>query len=173
MIQPPYGEYGQKVLISETEFLRVKQRSRLLPSGSHIKEVLLNSDINPPEIIFKTESGTTRGLIWTQKLMLKDLVLALENDTSPLKLRDLIRDSHLGIHCDCPAFLYWGYKYKAWTRGYGMEVETRFPKIRNPLLQGYLCKHLYNVLEVYPFILNTLQMKLKYLLKDTPLLPQG
>lgn len=157
---PRYGEYGYHDLLTEKEFLRVRLRAKALPSGSHIKEILVNEDDNYPTVVFKTESATTPGLIWTQRLVLKDAGL-LDNDMNAFKLRNAIKDSFLEIHCDCPAFLYWGYQYKAWTRGYGIEVETRFPKIRNPHLQGYVCKHLYNVLEIYPFLLFKLQSLLK------------
>jgi hypothetical protein len=146
-IMPLYGEYGYKTLLSEKDFLKVQYRARNLPSGSHIKEILYQDK----ELLFKTESATTRGKIWTQKLIVKDLSVLAEG-LSPMALQNLIRESALEIHCDCPAFLYWGYQYKAWTRGYGIEVETRFPKIRNPKLQGYVCKHLYNVMEIYPFL---------------------
>ena len=40
---------------------------------------------------------------------------------------------------NCPAFLYWGFQYKAWKEGYGLVKETRRPTIRNPHQQGYVC----------------------------------
>ena len=51
---------------------------------------------------------------------------------------------------NCPAFLYWGFKYKAWKDGYGILKEKRRPVVRNPQLQGFVCKHIFNVLSVYP-----------------------
>lgn len=64
------------------------------------------------------------------------------------------------IVSNCPAFLYWGFKYKAWKRGYGLEKETRFPKIRNPFQRGYVCKHLYLVMQTFPFLSKQIASKL-------------
>lgn len=36
----------------------------------------------------------------------------------------------------------------AYNLGYGIQKETRFPKIRNPQLEGSVCKHLIVVLKV-------------------------
>lgn len=63
------------------------------------------------------------------------------------------------IVSNCPAFHFWGYKYKAWKLGYGLEKELRRPVIRNPFSKGYVCKHLYLVLETFPFIAKTLASK--------------
>lgn len=40
---------------------------------------------------------------------------------------------------NCPAFLYWGYQYIAWKKGYGLVVEHRRPRVRNPQQRGFLC----------------------------------
>jgi hypothetical protein len=154
---PTYGEYGYKDLLTEKEFLKVQMRARALPSGSHIKQVLYKER----EVLFRTESGTTPGLIWTQRVMIKDLSVLDRSNLTPTDIRNLIKDSALEIHCNCPAWLYWGYQYKAWTRGYGLEVETRFPKIRNPYLKGNVCKHLYNIMEIFPFLLFKLQAEIR------------
>lgn len=63
------------------------------------------------------------------------------------------------IVSNCPAFHYWGYKYKAWRMGYGLEKELRRPVIRNPHEQGYVCKHLYLVLQTFPFYAKQLASK--------------
>lgn len=54
------------------------------------------------------------------------------------------------IISNCPAFLYWGFAYKAYKKGYGLKVEKRRPTIRNPHMRGFVCKHLYKVLMSYP-----------------------
>lgn len=51
---------------------------------------------------------------------------------------------------NCPAFLYWGYKYISWNMDFGIERENREPDIRNPDRDGTVCKHVYNVLSVLP-----------------------
>jgi len=63
------------------------------------------------------------------------------------------------IVSNCPAFHYWGYKYKAWKMGYGLEKELRRPVIRNPHGKGYVCKHLYFVLQTFPFYAKELAAK--------------
>ena len=63
------------------------------------------------------------------------------------------------IVSNCPAFHYWGYKYKAWKMGYGLEKELRRPVIRNPHEKGYVCKHLYLVLQTFPFYAKELAAK--------------
>jgi hypothetical protein len=147
-----YGEFDYRKLLSEKEFLLVLARSRALPSGSLIRDISYRSR----EVVWKTESATTPGKIWTQTVLIKDLS-KITTDITPMKIQELIRASALEIYCDCPAFLYWGYKYKAWTRGYGLEKEVRFPKVRNPHLQGFVCKHLYSVLTTFPFLVPKIQ----------------
>ena len=63
------------------------------------------------------------------------------------------------IVSNCPAFHYYGYKYKAWKMGYGLEKELRRPVIRNPHEKGYVCKHLYLVLQTFPFYAKELAAK--------------
>ena len=60
------------------------------------------------------------------------------------------------IVSNCPAFAFWGYKYKAWKLHYGLEKELRRPIIRNPYGKGFVCKHLYLVLQTFPFISKNL-----------------
>lgn len=43
------------------------------------------------------------------------------------------------IVSNCPAFLYWGFMYMAWKKGYGLKKELRVPRVRNPLQRGYVC----------------------------------
>ena len=53
------------------------------------------------------------------------------------------------IRCTCPAAQFWGYNYEgtAMRYLYGVPREGRFPKIRNPNLQGTICKHADKVLQ--------------------------
>lgn len=58
----------------------------------------------------------------------------------------------LKISCTCPAYLYFGYKYILTQLDTNeAEDEHRFPKIRNPRLQGVMCKHCYTALKSFPF----------------------
>lgn len=77
------------------------------------------------------------------------------------KPHDFICQDVVVSNCTCPAFLYWGFKYMAWKNGYGLERETRVPRVRNPHQQGYVCKHIYQCCMVYPFISKTVAMKMR------------
>jgi len=57
-------------------------------------------------------------------------------------------DAGVILH-NCPDFLYKGFKYMGYTKGYGMYKENRYPKIRNPKLEGTVCKHMLAVFSVF------------------------
>lgn len=58
---------------------------------------------------------------------------------------------NIRVHCPCPSFSFWGFRYIMTTRDAAMFPETRFPRIRNPQLKGVVCKHLIKTLKVLPF----------------------
>jgi len=62
------ANFGYRKLLSERQYLKVAERARKL---HNIK--LVSVDYNKAEISFKTESGTTPGLFWTQRLQIVDL----------------------------------------------------------------------------------------------------
>lgn len=129
---------GYRKLISEKNFLKVRLRARqLMGNGTDLIAILYKDR----KLIFKTASGTYgKKVIWTQTVEISDATL--ENILAAKSFKDvetLLRDSDLKVHCNCPAFLFWGYKYMAWKRGYGLEKEIRRPRVRNPYQQGYLC----------------------------------
>lgn len=53
------------------------------------------------------------------------------------------------VQCTCPANLFWGYRFEATQLkyAYGIPRENRFPKIRNPNLEGTICKHIDAVIQ--------------------------
>lgn len=79
------------------------------------------------------------------------------------------------VQCSCPAFLYWGYEfivseYDARYEGEGGEdwegkrtKEGRPPVIRNPKLDGIVCKHLVNVLTILTFTVSKVAARMKEL----------
>lgn len=76
-------------------------------------------------------------------------------DDKSLTVKEKVRLALAGdlqISCTCPAYLYWGYKYIL-TQVDANEAnpENRFPKIRNPKLQGVMCKHCYTAISAFPF----------------------
>ena len=98
---------------------------------------------------FRTSSQTSPGNYWYQTLEVPDLGSKLQDENiTPELIRQLIEQEDIKIYCDCPAFLYWAFKYMAYTRDYGSEPETRAPKLNNVRLQGALCKHLLSVVDL-------------------------
>lgn len=100
-------------------------------------------------IAFETSSQYTPGKKYTQYIKLneaKDMKYFKE-----FKKSDIIRlflTGDLSVYCNCPDFKYFGFKYMGTQMGYSIFKENRFPKIRNPKLEGTVCKHLICVLSV-------------------------
>lgn len=131
-------------LLSEKAFLRVKERADKLGGVN-----LVSIDFNDFELRFRMRSADKPNVYYTELVRFSDL----SADTvikSGGSLGQVLRNAGIKVYCSCPAFEYW-YAYKAYRGGYGIYSEGRYPKIRNPRLQGYICKHLYAVLRIYPF----------------------
>lgn len=181
-------EYGFRKLLSEKVFLQVARRARKV-NGVVISEILYNKD----KVVIKCNSVSRPGLRHTVEIQIQDLVQhrnlgqikanikkgnqlayafkkAAREAKDPLagrKLEKVISDSELRVFCSCESFNYWGFKYIAWRKGYGIYKETRRPKVRNPHQKGYLCKHLYCVLHMWPILAKTVARKM---LKNDPTL---
>lgn len=98
---------------------------------------------------FRTTSQTHDGNFWYQTLEVPDLQSLVMNENIDTDfIRQLIEQRDIKIYCDCPAFLYWSLKYMAYSRDYGIEPETRAPKVNNTDLKGGLCKHLLSVTDL-------------------------
>ena len=101
---------------------------------------------------FMCPSGTTPGKFWIQQVSLVHLDVIRKRYPNK-KFRDVVAlavKKDVKLFCNDPSFLYWGYKYIAWTQGFGLREETRRPDIRNPKLRGSVCKHLDAVLREMP-----------------------
>jgi hypothetical protein len=131
------GGFGYKRLLSEKQFLQVQRRARQLIKGTN----LLSIYVKEQTLVYKTQSAEyeDNGYIYTQRLFLEKASFEnIVNAKSFKEIEKLMLDGGLKVSCDCPAFHYWGYKYKAWKMGYGLEKELRRPVIRNPHGQGYV-----------------------------------
>lgn len=75
-------------------------------------------------------------------------------DDEDLNVKEKVRLAISGdvqISCTCPAYLYFGYKYiLTQVDSNESDKENRFPKIRNPKLQGVMCKHCYIAMQAFP-----------------------
>ena len=97
-------------------------------------------------IKFKTTSQYTKGKYYVQYIKLKEA-----KDMKYFKefsKRDIIRlflSGDLQVYCSCFDFRY-RYKYLTYHKKFGLFKELRYPKIRNPHLEGSVCKHLICVL---------------------------
>jgi hypothetical protein len=101
-------------------------------------------------IKFVTPSQFNRGKYYTQYIKLLDIKdLDALKDLKKKDAINLLLSGNIAVYCNCPDFLYKGYKYMAFNMGYGMFREMRFPKVKNPNLEGTVCKHVGTVLQVY------------------------
>lgn len=103
---------------------------------------------------FKTKAQTTPNKnYWTQWVRMEDFdeVKGMDDLTVFEKVTLLI-SGDLSLKCNCPAFTYWGFEYilTQLDAVFGGE-EDRYPEVRNPDLEGIVCKHLARVLYIFPF----------------------
>jgi len=63
------------------------------------------------------------------------------------KIETAIQAGDIHVYCSCQDFLFHGYQYMADVDDYGIRPEDRPPEIKNPNLEGALCKHLIAVFD--------------------------
>lgn len=118
-------------------------------------------------IYFKSTAATTPGRdFWNQKIRLVDWDVVLGLPDKSLSSRDRAHMAIFGdlaVHCDCPAFLYWGYAFitTQLDMNAGKAKEKRPPNIRNPKREGIGCKHIASVLGVLPFHISEVARVIK------------
>lgn len=83
----------------------------------------------------------------------KDWNEAIDDETlNPIKrARKIMFEGNVLLHCTCPSWLYWGYKYIAHQHDASIDPETRAPVVRNPQQRGIVCKHMHRVIKAFPF----------------------
>jgi hypothetical protein len=75
--------------------------------------------------------------------------------------RLLLWGGNLKLHCQCPAYKFWGSQYILSQLDSAIVPEARFPHMRNPNLKGVVCKHLNRTLKVLPFHLGDMATQIK------------
>lgn len=106
-------------------------------------------------LTYETKPSSREGQRWTVKVALQDLRKELDKvragkATFKMAVRRALKGD-LKVMCNCPAMLYWGYAYIASKGKYKVgRSQDRYPKVRNPKLQGSSCKHVYRVLKDLP-----------------------
>ena len=155
----PINEASYKELITMSEMKRKERAKRLKTEYVGVTQVR-------GWIKFRTKSQYTPSKVYTQYIKLneaKDF-----NKFREFKKKDVVKlfvEGDISVFCECPDFLYKGYKFQAYHLDYGIFREDRFPKIRNPNLEGALCKHLLAVMTIYPKCWNKIasdMIKSKY-----------
>nr|DAS88477.1 MAG TPA: hypothetical protein [Bacteriophage sp.] len=138
------NEATKKELLSGAEFKRKQRAKKLTTTYKGVN--------NDGCLEFITNSQYTPNRKYQQKIKLNDIkdINALK-DFKKSEITRLLLNGDLSVYCSCEDFLYKGYKYMAWNMGYGLDKENRFPKIKNPNLEGTICKHLIAVLSVMTF----------------------
>lgn len=139
-------EFTRKDIVNATD-LNTRSKSK------KVNGVYYSGITRDYTIVFKVRSATTPGLQYINKIqMLEYPEIAGEED---LSVRDKVRLAIAGdlrIRCSCPAFKYWGYEYITTELGiHKGQDQTIYPHIRNPRLEGVVCKHLYRSLSALPF----------------------
>lgn len=127
---------------------KIKTRSKKI----YVKYIGTSKD---GDIHFETNSGTISGQFWNQRIRFVELdsavALAYENAGTQREIIQMLMSSDILVYCNDPSFKYYGWQYMSWNQKYGLEKETRYPKIRNRYLEGTVCKHLLAVLKILPF----------------------
>src|SRR4030042_4267840 len=132
---------------------------RSKPIGSHLQEVTEKGIMR-----WKSDAITTEGVsYWNQEVVLVDFNDALKmTDLNFMERANLAVFGDIKVKCSCPAYLYWGYDFiTTQLDSNAGKGENRSPNIRNPHLEGVVCKHLVKVLEALPFHINDVAKKMK------------
>lgn len=139
-------EFTRKDIVGATD-LKTRDRSKKVHGVNYL------GIMEDYTICFRVRSATTPGLTYIDKVQMLDYPEADQEED--LSVRDKVRLAVAGdlkVRCSCPAFLYWGFEYITTEleihRG---EDQKIYPHIRNPKLEGVVCKHLYSTLNALPF----------------------
>lgn len=94
-------------------------------------------------IIFDAYDTKGSGTIWTVQIQIPDYrdISRSKKMSYDEKVRMVLGAGEVKVDCNCPDFLYGGFKYKATQFNYGIKIETIEPTIKNPELKGSACKH--------------------------------
>ncbi len=144
-------------VLDEFNAKQMKDASREIDKdrASHLLSYFRGSAANG-DLMFKTMSGTHPGHYWYQIVRFKDLydliVYYTNGEYTDRQLTNLLLTSDIKVACNCPWFLYGGFRYITWQLSSGVDKENRAPNKKNPNQKGFLCKHLISVLSKMPFM---------------------
>lgn len=146
MVDERLLELNRKDLIADVDTW-TKNKTRLVRSATYLG---ITEDYT---VFFRVPSVTAKpSTTYTVKINLAEYEDIADDDS--LDVREKVRLAIAGdlkISCTCPAYLYFGYKYiLTQMDSNAMDPENRFPKIKNPKLQGVMCKHCYQAIQAFP-----------------------
>lgn len=156
--------YAYRHLMSEKDFLRVKARAQRVQGID-----LASIDFANNEVRFLVNSVSRPGLKHTVVIRFNSLDGNIVSKLSTHGVAALLRRVGIRVFCSCEAWMYWGFQYKSERREYGaFRLGVKYPKVRNPYLRGFVCKHVYSVLGVLASgtIMNNIAKKLKDYLSE-------
>lgn len=116
---------------------------------------------------WKVKSGTIPGHWWNVWMQFKNIDQAIEllliEDQSmlDLKITRALINGDLEVHCNCSAWLYWGFQYRATKRGYAIKAEDRKPERNLAYAGSSCCKHVCAALQTLPFLATTIVGQLR------------
>lgn len=135
-----------------TPHSKTKKRAKRL--GTHYRGITKTSIVK-----FFVESETTKGVTWWRNYArINDLSIIkslteIDHETLKEKILDLIKESDIDLVCGCPSSTYWGYRFiRSKVDSVIGWKEHRYPKVRNPDLQGFCCKHEAKTLYMLPYV---------------------
>ena len=96
----------------------------------------------------RVKSATGSGSYIVKIKLVEYPDIATETDITTREKVRLALAGDIAIHCSCPAFKWWGYEYIMTQLGANSSsVQDIYPQVRNPKLEGTLCKHSYKAIK--------------------------
>lgn len=104
-------------------------------------------------VYFATQCALSRNA-WQQEIQIMDYnYIVPEEERDQITSFDQLKqeypeilDGDIKVFCDCPSFIYGGFAYINTQLDTSLESEDRYPGIKNPGLEGTVCKHLLAIL---------------------------
>lgn len=148
----PLQEFTYKDLAAAIDPTFMGQGWRALELDGNSIE-LLGFDNDTMEFAINSSEFSQNDIVYVCSIKFEewDEVGSDEELTPMEKARMLLWVGNIRVHCTDPSFLYFGYQYILTQLDASIYPENRYPKIKNPQVQGICCKHLNRILGVLPF----------------------
>ena len=142
--------------------LRIGVDGKILKRAEPVVSRLVSLSPDGVATFFSSSITTWPGKrdAWTQHVQMLgwDEALSMEKEATFMDRANIAIFGDVKVSCDDPSFLYAGYRYILTQLGALYEPgadwegntgpEERYPKVRNPNVEGVVCKHLSNALYI-------------------------